>query len=118
LTGGGFLRGALLSGAATPYFGVWVLLLPSLILLSGSSDELAPGDDPASSASLAPPVKRTMLQFHMTAIAIWCVARPRAAKAATFGNLNEPWEGRSTQRASSHTDPARRTENRPEIMLE
>jgi uncharacterized membrane protein YoaK (UPF0700 family) len=29
----GFLAGALLSGAATPYFGVWVLLLPSLILL-------------------------------------------------------------------------------------
>jgi uncharacterized membrane protein YoaK (UPF0700 family) len=30
---GGFLTGALLSGAATPRFGVWVLLLPFLILL-------------------------------------------------------------------------------------
>lgn len=31
---GGFLIGALLSGAATVYFGVWVLLLPFLILLT------------------------------------------------------------------------------------
>jgi uncharacterized membrane protein YoaK (UPF0700 family) len=29
----GFLSGALLSGAMTPHFGVWVLLLPLLILL-------------------------------------------------------------------------------------
>jgi len=28
----GFLGGALLSGAMTPRFGVWVLLLPTLIL--------------------------------------------------------------------------------------
>jgi uncharacterized membrane protein YoaK (UPF0700 family) len=43
---GGFLTGALLSGAATPHFGVWVLLLPFLILLglavhSGAGDALA-----------------------------------------------------------------------------
>jgi uncharacterized membrane protein YoaK (UPF0700 family) len=43
---GGFLTGALLSGAATPHFGVWVLLLPFLILLglavhSGAGDKLA-----------------------------------------------------------------------------
>jgi uncharacterized membrane protein YoaK (UPF0700 family) len=43
---GGFLTGALLSGAATPHFGVWVLLLPFLILLilavhSCASDKLA-----------------------------------------------------------------------------
>jgi len=30
---GGFLIGAVLSGAATPHFGAWVLLLPFLILL-------------------------------------------------------------------------------------
>jgi uncharacterized membrane protein YoaK (UPF0700 family) len=30
----GFLTGAMLSGAATSYFGVWVLLPPLLILLS------------------------------------------------------------------------------------
>jgi uncharacterized membrane protein YoaK (UPF0700 family) len=28
----GFLAGALLSGAATPWFGAWVLLAPVLIL--------------------------------------------------------------------------------------
>jgi uncharacterized membrane protein YoaK (UPF0700 family) len=43
---GGFLTGAVLSGAATPHFGVWVLLLPLLILLvlavhSGAGDKLA-----------------------------------------------------------------------------
>ncbi len=43
---GGFLTGALLSGAATPHFGVWVLLPPFLILLvlavhSGAGDKLA-----------------------------------------------------------------------------
>jgi uncharacterized membrane protein YoaK (UPF0700 family) len=43
---GGFLTGALLSGAATPRFGVWVLLPPFLILLvlalrSGVGDKLA-----------------------------------------------------------------------------
>ena len=43
---GGFLTGALLSGAATPRFGVWVLLLPALILLvlavyTGVADKLA-----------------------------------------------------------------------------
>jgi uncharacterized membrane protein YoaK (UPF0700 family) len=43
---GGFLTGALLSGVATPHFGVWVLLLPFLILLvlavhSGAGDKLA-----------------------------------------------------------------------------
>ena len=43
---GGFLTGALLSGAATPRFGVWVLLPPCLILLvlalrSGVGDTLA-----------------------------------------------------------------------------
>jgi uncharacterized membrane protein YoaK (UPF0700 family) len=43
---GGFLTGALLSGAATPRFGVWVLLLPFLILLvlavhSDAADKLA-----------------------------------------------------------------------------
>ena len=43
---GGFLTGALLSGAATPYFGVWVLLPPVLILLvlavrCGAVDKLA-----------------------------------------------------------------------------
>jgi len=42
---GGFLTGALLSGAATPHFGVWVLLLPFMILLvlavhSGAGDKL------------------------------------------------------------------------------
>ncbi len=42
----GFLVGALLSGAATPYFGVRLLLLPFLILLvlaahSGAGDKLA-----------------------------------------------------------------------------
>ena len=42
----GFLTGALLSGAATPRFGVWVLLPPCLILLvlalrSGVGDTLA-----------------------------------------------------------------------------
>ena len=42
---GGFLTGALLSGAATPRFGVWVLLVPFLILLvlavhSGAGDKL------------------------------------------------------------------------------
>ena len=42
----GFLAGALLSGAATPRFGVWVLLPPCLILLvlalrSGVGDTLA-----------------------------------------------------------------------------
>jgi uncharacterized membrane protein YoaK (UPF0700 family) len=31
-TWGGFVTGALLSGAATPRFGVWVLLLPMLVL--------------------------------------------------------------------------------------
>jgi len=41
----GFLTGAVLSGAMTPHFGVWVLLLPLLILLvlavySGASDTL------------------------------------------------------------------------------
>ena len=43
---GGFLTGAVLSGAATPHFGVWVLLLPFLVLLvlavhSGAGDKLA-----------------------------------------------------------------------------
>jgi uncharacterized membrane protein YoaK (UPF0700 family) len=43
---GGFLTGAVLSGAATPHFGVWVLLLPFLGLLvlavhSGAGDALA-----------------------------------------------------------------------------
>jgi uncharacterized membrane protein YoaK (UPF0700 family) len=43
---GGFLTGALLSGAAIPHFGVWVLLLPFMILLvlavhSGAGDKLA-----------------------------------------------------------------------------
>jgi uncharacterized membrane protein YoaK (UPF0700 family) len=43
---GGFLTGALLSGATTPHFGVWVLLLPFMILLvlaahSGAGDQLA-----------------------------------------------------------------------------
>lgn len=43
---GGFLTGALLSGAATPRFGVWVLLPPCVILLvlalrSGVGDKLA-----------------------------------------------------------------------------
>jgi len=42
----GFLSGALLSGAATPRFGVWALLFPMLALLAlaafdGSSSELA-----------------------------------------------------------------------------
>jgi uncharacterized membrane protein YoaK (UPF0700 family) len=43
---GGFLTGAVLSGAATPHFGVWVLLLPFMILLvlavhSAAGDKLA-----------------------------------------------------------------------------
>jgi uncharacterized membrane protein YoaK (UPF0700 family) len=43
---GGFLTGALLSGAATPHLGVWVLLLPFMMLLvlavhSGIGDKLA-----------------------------------------------------------------------------
>jgi uncharacterized membrane protein YoaK (UPF0700 family) len=43
---GSFLTGALLSGAATPHFGVWVLMPPFLTLLvlaahSGAGDKLA-----------------------------------------------------------------------------
>jgi uncharacterized membrane protein YoaK (UPF0700 family) len=47
----GFLSGALLSGAATPHFGVWALLFPMLALsalaaLDSSSSELAqPGEE-------------------------------------------------------------------------
>ncbi len=51
---GGFLTGALLSGAATPHFGVWALLPPFLVLLvlaahSGAGDKLA-GHSPLESA--------------------------------------------------------------------
>jgi uncharacterized membrane protein YoaK (UPF0700 family) len=46
----GFLIGALLSGAATPRFGVWALLFPTLALsalaaFDGSSNELLQRDD-------------------------------------------------------------------------
>ncbi len=40
----GFLVGAVLAGVATPRFGVWVLLLPCLILLALAAINRAPSD--------------------------------------------------------------------------
>jgi uncharacterized membrane protein YoaK (UPF0700 family) len=46
----GFLTGALLGGAATSRFGVWVLLLPLLILLALAVCSRAQSANPDSSA--------------------------------------------------------------------
>ena len=43
---GGFLAGALLSGAATLRFGAWVLLAPALILVALAMFDRGDGADP------------------------------------------------------------------------
>jgi uncharacterized membrane protein YoaK (UPF0700 family) len=54
---GGFLTGALLSGAATPHFGAWVLLLPFMTLLALAAHSRA-DDKLARHQTLRDPVQR------------------------------------------------------------